>query len=93
MPSLVALQVLLLFSFIAVLSKIAISSLNDQYGCGSFYGQPESMSSDSTPMCSSSGIAYLISSSPLFFSCFCLDSHSVVSNCGHGVYSNFMLHW
>ena len=54
--------------FITVTSMIAISSLNDQYACRSFCisalvdGQPQSSSSDSMPMCSSSSITILISS-------------------------------
>ena len=60
--------IIIFLSFIAVLSMIAISSVNDHYGCGSFFtsalvdDQPWNTNSDSMPMCLSSSIAISISS-------------------------------
>ena len=56
------------FMFIVILSVITISSLNDQYGCGSFctsaliHGPLCNVHSDSQYRCSSSVLADLISS-------------------------------
>ena len=57
---------IIILHFIAVLSMIGISSLNDQYACRSFCtsalvdDQPQSTSSDSMHMCSSLGLLILL---------------------------------
>ena len=70
---------IIILPFIAMLSMIAISSLNDQYGFRSFFtsalddGQPQSASSDSMLMC----LSY--SSTSLIFSAV-MQSHISVCN-------------
>ena len=70
---------IILLSVMEILSMIAISSLNDKYGCSSFYasacvnGQPWAMSSDRMPMYLSSSVAVLISSTHMqsgMFKCY-----------------------